>query len=210
MLCFLFYGDFYDRYKAARQTIFIHYYWTIFSHTKILSNRDFQNHFQKREEKLVRTHEIRERECNCDVIYNGEKTFEVVPNFLSEYQKGDHVKFIPVTGFENDSTVCSHPIDSREYIITYVYSGYGVQPGCVIIGFVDSEFRIEDRTTERLKLSLRAYNTLARNGIRTIKALEGLTHYELMRLRGMGSKTAEEIEQKMKEYKNDPDWHFER
>lgn len=161
----------------------------------------------------MRTHEIREQESNCDAIYNGEKTFEVVPNFCREYQKGDHIRFIPVVGFEDENTentVCPHPISKKEYIITYVYSGYGVQPGCVVIGFVDSEVRIKYETTEQLTLSFRAYNTLARNGIRTIKALEGLTHYELMRLRGMGVKTAEEIEQKMKEYKNDLDWHFDR
>ncbi len=158
----------------------------------------------------MRTHEIREQECNCDVIYNGEKTFEVVSNFLSEYQKGDHIRFIPVTGFENENMVCSHPIDSREYVITYVYSGYGVQPGCVVIGFMDSEAKIEIKSTEQLNLSFRAYSTLARNGIKTIKALEGLTYRELMRFRGMGAKTVKEIEQRMKEYNNNPDWHFER
>lgn len=63
---------------------------------------------------------------------------------------------------------------------------------------------------DSLNLSSRARNSLVKNGIRTVKALEGLTYYELLRLPNMGKKTAEEIEEKMKAYKGNPEWKFYR
>ena len=151
-------------------------------------------------------HHIKLKAQYCDPVLHGEKTFEVRDNDRG-YQKGDYIVFIPVS---EDETQIFHPIEKEEYIITYVHSGLGLKEGYVVFGFENVKDTEDSKDIDGLNLSSRARNSLVRSGIRTIKALEGLTYYELLHLRNMGKKTAAEIEEKIKKYKGDPKWEFYR
>jgi len=63
-----------------------------------------------------------------DAILNREKTFEVRENDRG-YQKGDYVKFY-VTNRRN----VDEPLDHKVYEITYVLSGWHIEPGYVVFG----------------------------------------------------------------------------
>jgi ParB family chromosome partitioning protein len=62
-------------------------------------------------------------------ILSGEKTFEVRWNDRG-YQKGDFVEFRVAEGRRN----AYEPIESRVYRITYVLSGWHIEPGYVAFG----------------------------------------------------------------------------
>ncbi len=62
-------------------------------------------------------------------ILSGEKTFEVRYNDRG-YQKGDFVEFHVAEGRKN----VYEPIESRVYRITYVLSGWHIEPGYVVFG----------------------------------------------------------------------------
>ena len=49
------------------------------------------------------------------------------------------------------------------------------------------------RTIDSLELSVRSYNCLKRNGIRTVDELKAMTDEELMQVRNLGSRCIEEI-----------------
>ena len=151
-------------------------------------------------------HHIKLKAQYCDPVLHGEKTFEVRDNDRG-YQKGDYIVFIPVN--EDGTRQPFHPIEKEEYVITYVHSGYGLKEGYVVFGLKNVKNTEGGKDIDSLNLSSRARNSLVRSGIRTVKALEGLTYYELLRLRNMGEKTAEEIEKKMKKYKGE-NWQFFR
>ena len=64
----------------------------------------------------------------CDAVYDGTKTFEVRQNDR-DYQKGDYIEFIPVSDL---GAMAMHPIYEKIYVITYVLTGWGIEPGyCV-------------------------------------------------------------------------------
>ena len=75
----------------------------------------------------MKTHEIKLYQEYCDAVLNGEKTFEIRINDRA-YQKGDHVRFIPVSR----TTVILHEIKNHEYEITYVLSGFGIKKDYVV------------------------------------------------------------------------------
>lgn len=152
-------------------------------------------------------HRIKLKKQYCDPVFHGEKTFEVRNNDRG-YQKGDYIVFIPVD--EDGTRQTFHPIAKEVYVITYVHSGLGLKEGYVVIGLKNVKYTEELKDIDSLNLSSRARNALARSGIRTIKALEGLTYYELLHLQNIGKKTLEEIENKMKKYKDNPKWEFYR
>lgn len=83
----------------------------------------------------MKTHKIKLRLEFCDAVLNREKTFEVRKNDRG-YQKGDHIKFLPISVgvFENP---VHHEIESHEYKITYVLSGWGINEGYVILAIKD-------------------------------------------------------------------------
>lgn len=151
-------------------------------------------------------HHIKLKAQYCDPVLHGEKTFEVRNNDRG-YQKGDHIVFIPVD--EDGTRQTFHPIAKEEYVITYVHSGLGLKEGYVVFGLENVKNTEDGKDIDSLNLSSRARNSLVRSGIKTLKTLEGLTYYELLHLRNMGKKTAEEIEVKMKKVKG-KDWQFFR
>ena len=87
-------------------------------------------------------HKIKLREEFCDAVLNGEKTFEIRFNDRG-YQNGDHVKFISVT---ETGLRAYHAIDSREYEITYILSGWGIKEGYVVFGIKE----VEESDTEKM------------------------------------------------------------
>ena len=81
----------------------------------------------------MKVHEIKLSEDYCDEVYSGEKTFEVRKNDRG-YQKGDHIVFIPVDRLYGKAY---HPVSEKEYEITYVHSGLGLENGYVVLGIKD-------------------------------------------------------------------------
>lgn len=76
----------------------------------------------------MKCHELKLQYDFCDAVLHGEKTFEIRLNDRG-YQKGDRVKFIPVSNggmFQE-----SHAIVEKEYEITYVLNGWGLENGYV-------------------------------------------------------------------------------
>ena len=80
-----------------------------------------------------KVHEIKLLEDYCDAVLSGEKTFEVRKNDRG-YQKGDHVSFTPV---DRSYLKFYHPVSEKEYEITYVHSGLGLENGYVVFGIKD-------------------------------------------------------------------------
>lgn len=80
---------------------------------------------------MFTTHALKLKEQYCDPIYDGDKTFEIRYNDRG-YQKGDHIRFIPVTRDGMQSYY--HPIEKEEYIVTYVHSGFGLKEDYVVLG----------------------------------------------------------------------------
>ena len=84
-------------------------------------------------------HKIKLREEFCDAVLNGEKTFEIRYNDRG-YQKGDHIRFIPI---DAESTVTAtrinHPIEEKEYEITYVLGGWGLEDNYVALAIKEVE-----------------------------------------------------------------------
>ena len=57
--------------------------------------------------------------------------------------------------------------------------------------------KILDMTIEELDLSVRSYNCLKRAGINTVYELTQKTEDDMMKVRNLGKKSLEEVEQKM-------------
>ena len=77
-------------------------------------------------------HAIKIRESFADAVNRGDKTFEVRKNDRG-YQKGDTVRFIVL--YDSDGIeMVSHPLMKKEYEITYVLSGWGIEDGYCVFG----------------------------------------------------------------------------
>ena len=59
--------------------------------------------------------------------------------------------------------------------------------------------RLLDMTIEELDLSVRSYNCLKRAGINTVGELVRKTEEEMMKVRNLGKKSLEEVDQKLRE-----------
>lgn len=82
---------------------------------------------------MVKVHELKIRIEFCDAVLSGEKPFEVRYNDRG-YQKGDIIRFKPVDGM---GIIMYHDIDKKEYVITYVLSGWGISDGYVALGIAE-------------------------------------------------------------------------
>lgn len=79
-------------------------------------------------------HELKIFKNYATAKINGDKLFEIRDNSDRGFQKGDLVKYIPVTrGFKGDLVVCDHPIVDKTYEITYV-TNYAQKDGYVVFG----------------------------------------------------------------------------
>ncbi len=83
------------------------------------------------------THHIKLKEQFCDAVYFGDKPFEIRKNDRC-YQKGDHIRFVPIKNFSVEgfsSTIpFDHPIKDKEYRITYIFSGWIIPRDYVVLG----------------------------------------------------------------------------
>ncbi len=60
----------------------------------------------------------------------------------------------------------------------------------------DKKEKVLEMTVEELDLSVRSYNCLKRAGINTVEELTQKTTEDLMKVRNLGKKSLEEIQQK--------------
>ncbi len=79
---------------------------------------------------MNRTHELKILKPFADAVFAREKTFEVRKNDRG-FQKGETVKFRVIDG---DGRYIDHPLNDVKYKITYVLSGWGVEPDHVVFG----------------------------------------------------------------------------
>lgn len=71
----------------------------------------------------------------CDAVYTGMRTFDLRKNDRG-FQTGDLIRYTPVKFDESETAARfpSHPIQGELYEITYILSGWGLQPDCVALG----------------------------------------------------------------------------
>lgn len=83
------------------------------------------------------THKIRIEKSYADAVLSGDKTFEVRYDDRG-YQKGDVIKFNVI---ENIGDEINHPLNDKEFEITYVLRGWGLKDGYCAFGIkeVDTE-----------------------------------------------------------------------
>ena len=79
---------------------------------------------------MGRQHELKILKPFADAVFAREKTFEVRKNDRG-FQKGETVKFRVIDG---DGRYIDHPLNDVKYKITYVLSGWGVEPDHVVFG----------------------------------------------------------------------------
>lgn len=80
----------------------------------------------------MKIHEVKIYESYADAVLSGEKTFEIRNNDRG-YQKGDRLKFKVVEDGHPMFTALSHDLNEKDYEITYVHSGLGMQEGYVAL-----------------------------------------------------------------------------
>jgi len=78
---------------------------------------------------MPKTHKIKLNYEFQEPILSGEKTFEVRYNDRG-YQKGDLVEFLVAEGRRS----VHEPLDGKLFEITYVLSGWHIDPGYVVFG----------------------------------------------------------------------------
>lgn len=76
----------------------------------------------------MKTHEIKLDIAFCDAVLSGIKTFEIRRNDRG-YEKGDHIKFLPI----DNGVMTVHNISKKEYEITYILSGWGLKDDYVVL-----------------------------------------------------------------------------
>lgn len=75
------------------------------------------------------THNLKIRKEFADAILRGDKPFEVRENDRG-FQRGDYVRFTAIDKYATE--IPYHPINEKDYKITYVLSGWGIGPGTVV------------------------------------------------------------------------------
>ena len=80
----------------------------------------------------MKTHKLKLNIDFCDDVLSGRKNFEIRKNDR-DYQKGDHIKFIPIDNIYGTMEICKHDISKKEYEITYVLSGWYLENGYVAL-----------------------------------------------------------------------------
>lgn len=81
----------------------------------------------------MKAHELIINEEFCDAIVSGDRNFDIQQNDRG-YQKGDHIIFRPRITNPYRAHL-THDIERKEYEITYVLSGWGLEQGYVVFGF---------------------------------------------------------------------------
>ena len=77
------------------------------------------------------THTIKLREDYIEAVISGDKNFEVRENDRG-YQKGDFIKFIPIS--RQGVAYVDYDLEKKTFEITYVHSGLGLKENYVVFG----------------------------------------------------------------------------
>lgn len=80
---------------------------------------------------MTKIHELKLLNDFCDDVLNGRKNFEVRENDRG-FQTGDHVRFKRVDS--NRIEWPGHEVEKKEYVITYILSGWGIGENKVVFG----------------------------------------------------------------------------
>lgn len=83
-----------------------------------------------------KVHKIKILDTFADDVLNGKKPFEIRENDRG-YQKGDFVAF-EVVSKDPYKDCGEHPLNGKEYEITYVLNGWGVENGYVVFGIKEA------------------------------------------------------------------------
>lgn len=75
-------------------------------------------------------HEIKIGTGFADAVESGEKTFEIRRNDRG-YQRGDTVVFQVI---DSEREPVEHPLNGREFLITYLLHGWGLRDGFCVFG----------------------------------------------------------------------------
>lgn len=86
---------------------------------------------------MVKRHELKLNETYADPILCGDKTFEIRRNDRG-FQKGDVVCF-QVIDPETKEPIPDHPLNGREYTITYILHGFGLEPEWCVFSISPAE-----------------------------------------------------------------------
>lgn len=82
---------------------------------------------------MPKKHELKILEDFADAVFYGDKTFEIRKNDRA-FQKGDFIQFTAVTKVPLYLDKIEHPINREVYLITYVLSGFHIDPDYVVLG----------------------------------------------------------------------------
>ena len=77
----------------------------------------------------MRIHQLKLHEDFCDDVLSGKKSFEIRKDDR-DFQEGDHIKFRAV---DDDGICTNHPINGKEFEITYALVGWGLKDGYVAL-----------------------------------------------------------------------------
>ena len=86
-----------------------------------------------------------------------------------------------------------------EHLASFVRLTDTVLPVSMVQPEEDNKGKVLDMTIEELELSVRAYNCLKRAGINTVSELVQRNQEDMMKVRNLGRKSLEEVEQKLQE-----------
>ena len=78
-------------------------------------------------------HKIKITESYANAVLEGRKTFEVRFNDRG-YNAGDFVQFKVVENRFSSLVYTTHKLNDMQFVITYVYSGKGLDSGYVVFG----------------------------------------------------------------------------
>ena len=78
----------------------------------------------------MQIHNIKLNHHFCDAIYDGEKCFEIRRNDRG-YQKGYVINFQAV---DDIGLSMPHPVNGKQFVITYLLHGFGIQDGYCVFG----------------------------------------------------------------------------
>ena len=96
--------------------------------------------FFSSERRKCMIHNIKILEAFADAVYSGAKPFELRKNDRG-YQKGDILRFHVIDGKAFSRYITDHPLHLCEYEITYVLSGWHIEPNYVVLGIKPAELR---------------------------------------------------------------------
>ena len=110
---------------------------------------------------MTKIHELKLLNDFCDDVLDGRKNFEVRENDRG-FQTGDHVKFKRVDSSRFEWP--GHEVEKKEFVITYILSGWGIEENKVVFGIKPLEEVMELEEIEPRKAN--SVTVPVENGVR--------------------------------------------